>query len=418
MKIIVMKPAVQVKSILLSSLSRFENPLISGLIAFIVYLVLAASNGPVFTHSEFPYFSYLADAFLHGQLNLRVIPSYPHDLIYYQGLYYLYWPPFPAIMSIPFVALFGVNFSDILLTLFISGFNVFLVGHLFRSISARGIAVTTPIQRALLVLFFAFGTVHLTLAPLGRANFTSQLIGFTVLLLAYLAAINLQGWPAFFFCGLGLTAAMLTRNGLLFAGLWPAAYLLWYHRNQSRLRLLGWSALGLLPIVAGGSLFLLYNYARFHNPFEIGLDYHLMASVFVEEYKMYGPFNIYYLPKNIFYQYISYPYLNYKNFHMGGSLFLLSPVFFYIFRGIKNAYPKWSGIIFLISILLVNVPILLLMGTGWVQFGPRYTLDFTVCLLVLTAIGIKNQSNLRLGLLTTISIIQYLIGTLILMRSL
>jgi hypothetical protein len=50
------------------------------------------------------------------------------------------------------------------------------------------------------------------------------------------------------------------------------------------------------------------------------------------------------------------------------------------------------------------------MGTGWMQFGPRYTLDFTLPLLLLTAIGLRRWSSKAIGLLVLVSILQYAIG--------
>jgi hypothetical protein len=54
------------------------------------------------------------------------------------------------------------------------------------------------------------------------------------------------------------------------------------------------------------------------------------------------------------------------------------------------------------------------MGTGWVQFGPRYTLDFMVPLLMLTALGIKSWPRCVIGLVVLISIVHYVLGTLFL----
>ena len=96
---------------------------------------------------------------------------------------------------------------------------------------------------------------------------------------------------------------------------------------------------------------------------------------------------------------------------MGGSLFLLSPVFFYIFPGIVSRSRSMDTWVLLVSILAASVPILLLMGTGWVQFGPRYTFDFTIPLLLLTAQGAQFASRKILGVLVAISIVHYLIGT-------
>ena len=70
--------------------------------------------------------------FLHGQFNLRVIPPSTHDLIFFQGNYFLYWPPFPAIVLMPLVAVFGVNFSDILFNILVAGLNTYLVAVVLR----------------------------------------------------------------------------------------------------------------------------------------------------------------------------------------------------------------------------------------------------------------------------------------------
>jgi len=65
------------------------------------------------------------------------------------------------------------------------------------------------------------------------------------------------------------------------------------------------------------------------------------------------------------------------------------------------------------SIVLVAIPILLLLSTGWVQWGPRYTLDFTVPLLMLTALGLQHWSNRLLSYMTIISVGHYLVGGLL-----
>jgi len=54
------------------------------------------------------------------------------------------------------------------------------------------------------------------------------------------------------------------------------------------------------------------------------------------------------------------------------------------------------------------------MGTGFAQFGPRYTLDFTVPLLLLTALGIEKWKLIIPLALAIVSFIQYLIGVRVL----
>lgn len=383
----------------------------SMLLAFLLYSVVALEHGPLWRMSAFPYYNYLADAFVHGQLHVRLPPPSTHDLSLFEGRYYLYWPPLPAVLLMPFVAIFGVQFSDVVFTLGIAALNVGLVALLLQRASDERLIRLSQLRRGLLVLFFAFGTVHLTLAPFGRVWFTGQLVGFACVALAYLAAISLRGWLAFVTAGVAIAGALLTRNHLVLAGLWPACYLLWRHWSASWPGRVGYAAVGALPVAVAVALLGLYNWLRFGSPLDNGIAYHQMAPIFVNDVQQYGVFNLHYLPTNFYYQYIAYPLPLHETSFSGGSLFLLSPVFFAAFWGLVEGQPRWLSWALLGTILLVNIPILLLMGTGWVQFGPRYTLDFTVPLLLLTALGLRRWQAWILALLAAISIVTYLIGT-------
>ena len=184
-----------IKSIFRFCTLLFESPLSAGIFSFIVYAVMAAQRGSITGVSTAPYFNYLADAFLHGQLSLYTLPPNLHDLALFNGQYYMYWPPFPAVVLLPFIALFGVGFSDVLFTLGVGALNVFLVALTLRVLDRKGILPLDPEQRGLMTIFFAFGTVHLFLASLGNVWFTSQVIAFLCCVLAYLAAVGLKGYP-------------------------------------------------------------------------------------------------------------------------------------------------------------------------------------------------------------------------------
>jgi len=392
-------------------LAIWEYPLWSALLALVVYTLFAARHASLWHASFYAYFNYLADAFNHGQLYLRDLPATTHDLSQLNGNYYLYWPPFPAIVLMPFVALFGVQFSDVLLTLALAAGNVALVALLLRRADERNIISLDAVQRGVFVLFFAFGTVHLTLAPYGRVWFTAQLIGFGAVALTYLAALSLRGTAAFVCAGIAIAAAMTTRNHLVLAGVWPAIYLLVQHWHLGWRRVLVYVLDGLVPVVIALGLLGLYNAARFGSPTDNGLAYHQMSEFFRADYEQYGAFNLHYLPANLYYQYVFYPLPITWESPLGGSLFLLSPVFFGAIWGIVMGKPRWSMAMLLLSVLLTAVPILLLMGTGWQQWGPRYTLDFMVPLLLLTAIGIKRWPRWVLLVLTVIAIVHYVVGT-------
>src|SRR5262245_46041565 len=85
-----------------------SNPVPAVLFALIFYFAFSTLAGSPFRVRPYAYFNYLADAFVHGQLYLRLLPISTHDLSFFNEKYYLYWPPMPAVVLMPFVALFGV----------------------------------------------------------------------------------------------------------------------------------------------------------------------------------------------------------------------------------------------------------------------------------------------------------------------
>ncbi len=386
-----------------------SNPFVVTLIASAGYLLVALHYG-VWSYSPFNYYAYLADAFLHGQLYLRQVPQETLDLVLFNGRYFLYWPPFPALVFMPLVAAWGVQVSDILLTLIVGAINAGLAALLLNRATEKGLLELSSEQIGALALFFAFGTMHLPLAVNGQVWFTAQVIGFGLVCLAYLAAISLEGWSGFFFMGLFMALALLTRNNLALVGLWPAYELLRRHWKLGARRIPIMVGAGALPMLAAVFGVGAYNYARFGNPFDLGLAYHQVNPFFASDFARYGAFNIYYLPTNLYYQFLFYPLPWRSESLMGGGLFLMSPVFLGLFWGVRrNDRSSW---VLLATCLLAYIPIGLLMGTGWKQFGPRYLLDIAVPLLLLTAKGVSRWPLWLLYLLTLVSIATYLVGVL------
>ena len=394
----------------LAFINLFESPWRAAITSGIIYVLVSAFLGNLFQQSPHPYYNYLSDAFINGQTSLRKLPLSIHDLSFYNGKYYLYWPPFPAIILIPFIAIFGVGLNDVFYTLLVAALNVGLVAQLLRTACKVDFLHLSKLQRALLVFFFAFGTVHFTLAPFGKVWMTGQLIGFACTLLAYLAAFTYSGKKAWFFTGLALSGAMLTRNHLVFTGVFPLLYLLISQKPWKNGKITNYLFMGFLPLSISALTYLFYNYVRFDNFFDTGVSHHIMAEFFRSNYEIYGPFNLHYVPTNLYYQYIFYPFPIRSESAMGGSLFLLSPLFFVVFLALWKPRDKTYVAALMTSIIITNIPILLLMGTGWVQFGPRYTLDFFAPLLLLLALGIEKIPVIISFILTLISVFHYFIG--------
>lgn len=404
-----------------ATLAIWSSPLKSGIAAAMAYALMAAlfcTNG--LGQSRHPYFIYLAESFLSGRLDLLATPAEIDDLTLYLGRYYLYWPPLPAIAFLPLVAAFGSGVSDASLNIIFGGLNVSLVSMLLSTLNERGIARLPAEKRAWLTFFFAFGTVHLTLAPYARVWYTSQVVSVAPLAAAYLLALRapLRWAPAA--AGLMVACAFLTKNTMLFAAAWVPWYLLAVRSKEGGYSV-KWIAMTFLVPVAGGLATQAgYNYLRFGNLLETGLTYHLMSEGLKEDYARYGAFNLHYLPQNLFYNFITVPYAwlfrqesHALGFWMGGSLFVMSPPFLLAFAGIAR---RWSshGKALAFGCLTGLVPMLFLMGTGCVQFGPRYTLDVVVPLLMATAMGLGSMRTKSLARLVLLSVVMYLPGAILL----
>lgn len=401
-----------------SILVQFDNPIKAFFFSLIIYMLLSFLEKKPWSVSDFPYFNYMADAFIHNQFHFRLMPPTLHDLSIVGDKIYAYWMPFPDFLFIPFISIFGINFSDIFLTIIIGAINVFLVCSLIKELTKLRIIGLSDIQRSVIVVFFAFGTAHLTLAPLGRIWFTALLIGVMAVSFTYLAAVKFKGNFAFLMCGLGISAALATRNHLIFAGIWPAYFLLKKYWYISKRDLIFKITIGVLPIIFTVLFIAFYNYSRFGNIFDTGLTYHNMNPVFRPDFEKFGLFNLTYMQRNLFYQFINYPFFakNSFDFFMGGSLFLLSPVFFSIFFTFVFDKKNIDNFLWLLSILLINIPILTFMATGFVQFGSRFSLDFIVPLLLLTSKGVVFIKNKILLLLLFISIFHFVVGLVLLAR--
>jgi hypothetical protein len=397
-------------------IALFESPISAGILSLIVYTIIAAQRGPIRDASSSPYFNYLADALLHGQLSLRLLPANHHDLAFFNGQYYMYWPPFPAILMMPLVAFLGVGFSDVLFTLAIGAINVTLVAYTLRIVDKSNLITLDADRRGILTIFFAFGTVHLFLSSLGNVWFTSQVVSFLCSILVFLAAIRLKGYPAFFLTGLALACATLTRNHLIFLGIWPAYFLYQNHKSAKIKKAVAYLLVAALPMLVGVCLNLLYNYLRFGSIFEYGLSFQNFGAFFEPDFQKYGHFNIHYLTTNFYYNFIYYPFPTSETTLMGGSLFLLSPLFFAAFWAFSTSNTRKSVLVLWMTVIVVTIPILLNIGSGWKTFGPRYTLDFTVPLLMLTAMGARSWPKWLVFLLTLVSIAHYILGTLFFIR--
>ena len=103
-----------------------------------------------------------------------------------QGRGLLPFPPLPALVLMPFVAVWGLGTNAALIAALIGGINVGLAWRLTWRLT------TDPLVAALATLFYGFGTVAWYAAMLGSTWFLAHVVASTFLLLAITAALDLE----------------------------------------------------------------------------------------------------------------------------------------------------------------------------------------------------------------------------------
>lgn len=374
----------------------------------------SAKSGPLTFGKQFltepvvsDYFNNLALSFTQGRLDVTDTRE-ELDLIVFNGKKYLLWPPVPAVILAPLVALFGVDLPDRLINAIIGSLNVFLFLLLFRNLRSR-YSLDFLSTNVILALgtFWALGTVHFYMSLSGKVWFISQIMAQTFLLAAIGQMLKRnKSNAAYLLAGLWFGLAVYTRNDLVFSGIFMAALIYEDCKGKifNKTFLIRLSIFGLF-FIAFSLLNLEYNYLRFGNAFENGANYHLMADRFKLKFEKWGYLSTHYIPHNVYYEVFKMPELTSSppfivmDFDGFGLLWvsplflLLFPSFFYLIKKIKNgpelATMASNGSLMyaaaLITILPIAFTIFTVMGTGELQFGARYTLDFHIflCLLLL-----------------------------------
>jgi len=391
------------------------------LLVFIAALMFygVSAGLKIMEQSKTPQYVYLAYSFLQGKTNLLVLPKSTYDLILFEDKWYVPGGITPALMLLPFVALFGKTFSDVLFGVFIGALNAVLMYSLL------GRLVEKSSTGFWLTILFALGTVHWWLASVGSVWFNAQLVALLFMVLFVRDAIQNRPWLA----GLWLGLAFLSRPPTLFSALFYVLIVFSQERAIQPIlkKLLPFG----LMLIGSVAIMLTYNQLRFGNPMDFGYEYLSGSNALVKTYALSGGFNIQYMPCNIYVSLLGIPNIHLpllpgvnevcsylepishdfgklsKFFNpLGMSIFLTTPAFLLIFRAKLRddlVIPAWAG---MIGIL---IPLWMYHATGWVQFGYRYTTDFMVFLFILLSRAVKPTGYLE-KILIGLSVIMGAIG--------
>lgn len=403
-------------------------------------LVFGAFAGPrLKIHSQDNHFVYQADAFLQGSLELTRRPHHQNDWATYETLQlkgesaskfgpevsgfftrrsgkpnefrtlqrqdieipprdrkestkhtYVSFPPMPALVMLPSVAVIGYGTNDVIITVAFAALNVALVFALLRLLRARGHTQRTDRELVWLTVLFAFGTAHLWCSVLGQVWFTALVMGVTFQLGFVYFAVDARR-PLL--AGLCMAAAFSTRATLVVAALFFYLQLFWPSDGQRQppREILKRFALFSAPCLAAGLLLMWFNDARFADPMEFGHTY--LAGGTIPRIRDWGLFHPHFIERNLAAAFATVPKITeaapyLKLSKHGMSLLITTPALLWLFWPRRTSAPtRRLARQMALTTLVVVVPIVLYQNTGWEQFGFRFLLDFLPWLIALLAIG-------------------------------
>ena len=324
----------------------------------ILYWLSAASLGRTQSPDE-AYFNDLADAFLQGRSYLINPPS-QYDLTLYNGKRYVPFPPLPALLMLPWVAVSGVErVNTVLFAVVMGAANVALTFLLLRSLATRGWTRLRLTDNLWLTALFGIGSVHWYVATLGTVWFVSQICTVTFILLAVWAAVA-TGSPIL--SGSALAAAMLARPHVALCYPLPLAIAIQQSRERNgRLQVLylgRWMVLSLAPMILVVAGLLEYNGLRFGNMSDFGYLKENVSDALINDLRKYGQFNLHYAPRNLWAMWLSHPVWD-KTINRlvpikeGMSLLLTTPALIYLLRARQRSIVV-TGAWIAFGLLLIN----------------------------------------------------------------
>lgn len=337
------------------------------------------------------HYVHLAKAILDGRID---IPYKLHDVAIYNGKYYVIYPPFPVILVLPFVALFGIKLKVTIIGIALAFISCIL---LYRIL---GMVNIDKKNRSWILLAFFLGTGYwLCLRnSMGVAWFAHVVSVFAVLLTIH----EVLGRGNGFLTGLFLGMAFLSRQLSIFFALFFIVAL-WNHQKRKSTKNKIFHAAGFLGVLGlSVIIYLIYNYIRFGNIFDTGYTYLELGGFMADRANKYGQFSIHHIPFNFVYMFIQGFHINYGDWPswvtsvhewwpvdaFGTALTFASPFIFYAI------WAKWKKSLLIsawASIIIICTGTLMYYNNGWVQYNTqRFSLDFLPLLMVIIALGIQH----------------------------
>jgi hypothetical protein len=377
-----------------------------GILAILMLLIF--SVGLVGEGSQ--QFSLLAGAFNHGQTNfLHSIGGLGQDPVLYHGKVFWDEGAFPAVILMPFVALFNLSHH-----LFYQGYIkwAFMLGTFYFIYKIARKFKYSNEDSAYLIAAFALASVYMGVASVSSGWLYAQVVNTFLMFWAFYEFF--AGKKRYWLIGVLCAAVMLSRITATPMVLFFALYIL-YKESDNQLKIKRLVRL-VIPLVVAAVLIGLYNYQRFGDPLNNGNQYQLLSSSSSMARSM-GLFSLSHIPTNLFTAVLrgpdirlisnsswslKAPYLS--NNSLGMSLFITSPYLIYLFTKKWSTYSSEAKYL-LVATFFSALIVLSYFGDGANQFGYRYALDFFPELFIVFMLVYKrNTVKMTTGMKTLITL--------------
>ena len=304
--------------------------------------------------------------------------------------WYVSFPPLPAVLLLPVVAIFGLGTLDALFWALFAGLAPMLLFVVLRFLRESGQSGRTERDDLLVTALFAIGSVYYFAAVQGTVWFAAHVVAAAFVCLYLLYAFGARRPLA---AGLALGLAFLCRPAtLLLAGFFALQAISaakdedrpWSASAPRLFRALAMFALPLGLIVAAA---MWHNAARFGDPFEFG--HRFLQIRWRSRIETWGLFSTHYLPRNLTVFLLSLPWLIESSPFIritrhGLALWFTTPNLLWSLWPRKldaTVVALWAGVV------PTALCTLLYQNTGWIQFGYRFSLDYLPLLFVLVALS-------------------------------
>lgn len=286
----------------------------------VVVMMIIAGPQRVREHTPFNHYAQLAAAWLDGHNDLvHGPPAYAqnNDFAFFEGKWFISFPPFPAMLMLPMVALAGSpeEFQDGQFIVWLSGVAPAVLFLVLEKLRRTSRSERSEIENVALSLLFAFGTVYFFTAVQGTVWFAAHVVGAGLLCIYLLFALDasspLLAGLLLGFMFLTRPTTALTASLFAFEALRVSCKEGFVTEGSLADRLEGtWDrvdksaffkrcATFALPVLACLAFASMYNHARFHtyNPNAFGHEY--LTVVWQGRMEKWGLFGYHYLSKNL-----------------------------------------------------------------------------------------------------------------------